>query len=395
MSQRISLLSGNNINTDNDLSAHIDSIATPWVINWLEVSDTQITRGRAFVEVTRTVTSPDETFYVLYELDETLGISPSASQYVYIKVDENAINNGSNNTEDGIGIGEIEVSDVTPTENYLLLAETDSTGAIDTTNRETGKIKPEKIWDGWANKLYYTDNNWNIQELSFGSPSQTLVSTWATSAPEWSSPSVDINWLTEETTPAKTDEALIYDWTWNKKTTLSNLTKGLDEADENTKGTVERATDAEVEAWTDTTRYVTPKQAKDNYDVTIFGSSSEIIAEIWNSTTTTSTDYVKKWEFEIEKDWEYYISARCQWTVTWPTYTVYIAIYKNWDLVIENSDTGGSPAPSATTSTTLSLVAWDLIQWYIKVSSERVRLDYLSMWAVTFPTKYIPSWTLL
>ena len=36
-------------------------------------------------------------------------------------------------------------------------------------------------------------------------------------------------------------------------------------ASETEKWLVERATDAEVVAWTDTTRYITPKQVKDNY----------------------------------------------------------------------------------------------------------------------------------
>ena len=397
MSQRISLLSGNNINTDNDLSAHIDSITTPWVINWLEVTDTQITSGRAFVEVTRTVTSPDETFYVLYELDETLGISPLANQYIYIKVDENAINDGSNNAENGIGIGEIEVSDTTPTENFVLLAETDGTGGIDTTNREIWKIRADKIWDGWANKLYYTDNNWSIQELPFGSPSQTLVSNWETEAPSWQSPTVGIAWLDETTTLTWTDDFLVRTGDWNRKITRDSMTENLKEATETTKWVVERATNTEATAWTDTTRYISPKQAKDNYDVTIFGSSSEIIAKIWPSTFTTSTSYVKRWEFEIKKDWEYYITAQCWWGSQGQTYTVYIAIYKNWALVIQNSATGASPSPSATTDTTLNLVAWDLIQWYIKVSdsSYQTRLQYLRIWAVTFPTKYTPSWTSL
>ena len=43
--------------------------------------------------------------------------------------------------------------------------------------------------------------------------------------------------------------------------------KPRDEANESTKGTVEKATDAEVQAWTDENRYITPKQAKDNYSL--------------------------------------------------------------------------------------------------------------------------------
>lgn len=60
----------------------------------------------------------------------------------------------------------------------------------------------------------------------------------------------------------------------NGKITKANVREDL-AASETAKGTVERATDAEATTGTDTTRYVTPKQVKDNYDVTVNGTYSQ------------------------------------------------------------------------------------------------------------------------
>lgn len=77
----------------------------------------------------------------------------------------------------------------------------------------------------------------------------------------------------------------------NGKITKANVREDL-AASDTAKGTVERATAAEATTGTDTTRYVTPKQAKDNYGSTIFASDT-VIASSEAFASTTSATYVK------------------------------------------------------------------------------------------------------
>lgn len=64
----------------------------------------------------------------------------------------------------------------------------------------------------------------------------------------------------------------------------ANLTSYVSGASDTTAGLVERATDAEVLAGADTTRYVTPKQAKDNYG-TMYTTSWTILSSVsWTNT---------------------------------------------------------------------------------------------------------------
>lgn len=79
-------------------------------------------------------------------------------------------------------------------------------------------------------RLVYT--NWSGAEtlLSFWSSGQVLQSNGVSSAPSWASPSVDINSLTEDTSPdGANDFVLTYDASasWNKKVKPNNLPLGI------------------------------------------------------------------------------------------------------------------------------------------------------------------------
>lgn len=67
-------------------------------------------------------------------------------------------------------------------------------------------------------------------------------------------------------TMAESDHIVFDKWGTDNKMTKSTLREQLS-ATNTLKGTVERATDPEATAWTDTTRYITAKQAKDNYAI--------------------------------------------------------------------------------------------------------------------------------
>ena len=185
----------------------------------------------------------------------------------------------------------------------------------------------------WNHKIIYTNWSWNETELALWTTSQVLTSNWPTSAPTFESPSVDINSQAEKTAPTGTDEAIIYDGSWNKKTTLTNLTKWLSQASETVKWTVERATDAEATAWTDTTRYITPKQAKDNYWKEVF----------WNFTKSTNN-----WDNVVIAHWLWKTPRLVEvwYNATWPwnSWVIYYWVWQStWQFTMWRAYSSSSP----------------------------------------------------
>ncbi len=73
----------------------------------------------------------------------------------------------------------------------------------------------------------------------------------------------------------------------NGKITKANVREDL-AASDTAKGTVERATNAEAVAGTDTTRYVTPY-----HSASVVVASDTVLAQSDSTSTTTSTSYVK------------------------------------------------------------------------------------------------------
>ena len=101
-------------------------------------------------------------------------------------------------------------------------------------------------------------------------------------------------------------------------------------ADEDDKWLVERATDAEATTWSDTERFITPKQAKDNYWTYNYISS-------WNWTWTSFSVAIPTWANIALINWTIYDvswSFAMKWditiTKTWKT-TWYIWWTINWD----------------------------------------------------------------
>jgi hypothetical protein len=102
-----------------------------------------------------------------------------------------------------------------------------------------------------AYRTLYTDSSWNEQALAHWANARVLTSNWASANPSWNVATVDINWLTNDDWVLQTtDKLMFYDaseWSNNKRTA---------KASETIEWLVERATDAEMAAKTDTTRYV-------------------------------------------------------------------------------------------------------------------------------------------
>jgi len=125
-----------------------------------------------------------------------------------------------------------------------------------------------RTWNGtW--KINYNNWSWNETELALSTAWKVLTSNWVSSAPTFETPTVDIVWLSESTSDIASDDMLImYD------VSLTANKKHLAKASTTNEWLVEMATDTEATTWTDQTRYINPKQARDNYliitDVIVF-----------------------------------------------------------------------------------------------------------------------------
>lgn len=220
------------------------------------------------------------------------------------------------------------------------------------TRLETDKLnKAGGTRTGLTNwRLYYSNGSGAETALALGTSWQVLQSNGATSDPTFVSPSVDINWLTnDDTNPVANDKILRYkDWTGNRKRTMI--------ASETVMWLVECATDAEAIAWTDTTRYVTPAHLTDVTNAssavyTFSATTTQVVTHwLWRTPkfidveafgSSIQTDSSNYWLLELWSSWSWdWTTNKCiyrwrNWTTTgsaslWTTTSNCIYLYESW-----------------------------------------------------------------
>lgn len=162
-------LLNNTLTKDSDLSKLTESVMTQGVIEWLEVveqsaTEIKITAGMWFIKVTRTTTTPNETFLVLVKLPEDTIVSQDDVtgdfNNIGIQIPANLVNNPLEIVWQEIA----EIVNVdTEADNFISLATYD-TARND--NRTFSKLTGLRI-DLTANSVFYADDNWVEQALSF------------------------------------------------------------------------------------------------------------------------------------------------------------------------------------------------------------------------------------
>lgn len=91
-------------------------------------------------------------------------------------------------------------------------------------------------------------------------------------------------------------------------------------ATESSEWTVEIATDAEVVTWTDTTRSITPKTLKDNYDLIMPWTTTTYFDSSGVDSSTTPTTWVTVKSYTATKD-----------SILWASYRVWTWVWSTWD----------------------------------------------------------------
>ena len=116
---RASLINGNWLNLDADLSKHIETLTDPGVIEWFFVENNNTLKpGKAWVKAVR---SNGETIFVYVELKSDFSFSLTNGK-LWIELSQEAIDNWLLNAEDGTGIASIKTWPTLPSQNFLLLA---------------------------------------------------------------------------------------------------------------------------------------------------------------------------------------------------------------------------------------------------------------------------------
>lgn len=122
---RASLINGNWLNLDADLSKHIETLTDPGVIEgFLVENNNTLKPGKAWVKAVR---SNGETIFVYVELKSDFSFSLTNGK-LWIELSQEAIDNWLLNAEDGTGIASIKTWPTLPSQNFLLLAS--ATGGV-------------------------------------------------------------------------------------------------------------------------------------------------------------------------------------------------------------------------------------------------------------------------
>lgn len=128
---RASLINGNWLNLDADLSKHIETLTDPGVIEgFLIENNNTLKPGKAWVKAVR---SNGETIFVYVELKSDFSFSLTSGK-LWIELSQEAIDNWLLNAEDGTGMASIKTWPSVPSQNFLLLASVTSWVAKDERN---------------------------------------------------------------------------------------------------------------------------------------------------------------------------------------------------------------------------------------------------------------------
>ncbi|HPO05868.1 MAG TPA: hypothetical protein PLQ36_02025, partial [Candidatus Gracilibacteria bacterium] len=100
--------SGGVLNRDADFGALGEAIINAGVISGLELTGGNVTAGKAFIEVTRTSVTPNESWLVYVENTANIALSTDPSMKIYLQVKQANLNDQSLNTDiDGQNIVEL------------------------------------------------------------------------------------------------------------------------------------------------------------------------------------------------------------------------------------------------------------------------------------------------
>lgn len=238
----------------------------------------------------------------------------------------------------------------------------------------------------WNNAYITTTNNWTDLKLKDWNNSETTLSdltawtgtdhkvkasntdttqgflTEKLTAGDWISKTITNPWANEVIDlDIDLTDTTIFTTDWTSSRAVVTTADWIFQATTTKRGWVELATNAEVLAWTDETRYVNPKQVG-----TTISPSDSVIASSNAGAYTTSTSYVKVKEGVCIKSWNYRIKYIVRTDTNGSNRGVAKGrLYKNWVALWTEKEAIWYIAETAS-SEDFPFVAGDLIQIYCR-----------------------------
>lgn len=161
---RASLINGNWLNLDADLSKHIETLTDPGVIEgFLVENNNTLKPGKAWVKAVR---SNGETIFVYVELKSDFSFSLTSGK-LWIELSQEAIDNWLLNAEDGTGIASIKTWPSVPSQNFLLLAT--ATGGVVRLDRTVIPKVGQLVWRIAQVERKAAETTTELNKLSGGS----------------------------------------------------------------------------------------------------------------------------------------------------------------------------------------------------------------------------------
>jgi len=233
------------------------------------------------------------------------------------------------------------------------------------------------IWWAWTNRATWstpnadTTTSWKVEIAT-----DAEVTAWTWTGWSWAVLSITptqanklINLATTDITSDETDYYGFSDVAAggvNKKILKSNMRNDF-AADETKKWMVERATDAEADAWTDTTRYITPAQAvlKTNTISISKNLSDATVSTVYGHSLGKTPKLITFNAIYATNQWS-------SWTYDWTTNRCIFPTWTPW----VTSSTLFSIHPTAT--------VWTTQQWAVSSrTSTNFTIDWTKVWAPT------------
>lgn len=161
---RASLINGNWLNLDADLSKHIETLTDPGVIEgFLVENNNTLKPGKAWVKAVR---SNGETIFVYVELKSDFSFSLTSGK-LWIELSQEAIDNWLLNAEDWTWIASIKTWPTLPSQNFLLLAT--ATGGVVRLDRTVIPKVGQLVWRIAQVERKATETTTELNKLSGGS----------------------------------------------------------------------------------------------------------------------------------------------------------------------------------------------------------------------------------
>lgn len=236
---------------------------------------------------------------------------------------------------------------------------------------------------GWA---WYVVAAWGTQP----NMDNTTAGKWQKStqahADSWTA-----TWVTGSPNVITSD--VFQQWITNRLADQSTVNTGTDTVKIVTPATLRwnMASDAEVTAGSIQTKWMNPKQAKDNYWITLQVSNDVIKSGAgWNLNGVFS--YTKVQEVTCNFTWTYRIFATLAAFWWWNPWITYFKVYKNW-IAYWTEHSYSSYSWSTTVSDDLAFTAWDKIQWYWYIAAQGTggNLSACNVCGKTVATIVIPT----